>query len=107
MQPGGYMNYLRTVEKKQKTLSGDAVSLVYDLTSSEFEEDDVGNWTSYGIAIKLSSTEQSGMNTTEYQNICDISTDFEKVRMLFDSLVEQIVTPMTLRDIAEDFVAFC
>jgi len=99
------MNFITTEQRDHEDLSGDALCIVYSLTCSEIKVEDHRSLNTYGIGIELTKTLPCGEKTVESQSICDISTDFERISRLYELMIDGVVTPTTLHDIAEDFIA--
>jgi len=72
--------------------------LIYRLIESEYEIED-SKAVCYGIEI-----ESSLFGEIEKSKVVDITTDLNFASDIFDLLYENLVTPISLKDILEDFV---
>ena len=86
------------MEKVIKTENSKSNSIRYSLIQSEVQFD--GNKAlTYGIRIEgiISGKE-------EKSEILDITADLEKAEILFRLIVHSEISPVTLKDVAEDFI---
>ncbi len=86
------------MEKVLSTLNSKDGSIRYSLVESEVQFDGEKALT-YGIRIE--SLKSANKKKSE---ILDITTDYEKAEILFNTMVQLEITPVTLKDVAEDFV---
>ena len=86
------------MEKVLKAQNSKDNSTRYSLVESEVELDGEKALT-YGIRIEgvISGKE-------EKSEILDITTNYQKAEILFRLIVHSEITPVTLKDVAEDFV---
>lgn len=90
------------MEKVLKAQNSKDNSTRYSLIESEIQFDGKKILT-YGIKIEsLSSGEGSGEDAKS--EILDITTKYEKALILFNKVVKLEITPMILKDVAEDFI---
>ncbi|MFA5658718.1 MAG: DUF6514 family protein [Oscillospiraceae bacterium] len=90
-----------SASESEKVILSEALAngrLVYRLFQSECEID--GGFTAcYGIEIKSSLFDKS-----ESEKVAGITSSFELAKELFELLTENLVTPISLKYIVEDFV---
>lgn len=86
------------MEKVLNTLNSKDNSIRYSLVESEVQFDGEKAMT-YGIRIE--SLKSVNRKKSE---ILDITTDYEKAEILFNTMVQLEIAPVTLKDVAEDFV---
>ncbi len=72
-------------------------ALTYSLLSSKSSVEDV---VCYGISV--SSKTSQGI---EEDKIVDITTDYKLARKLYNDIIDGFVTPVSLRDVVEDYIA--
>lgn len=73
----------------------------YHLLSSRITPEESASADVFGIGVELFSDEF----LVSHSEIHDISTDKQKVSGLLKLLSENLVTPLTLKDIVEDYLA--
>lgn len=90
------------MEKVLKAQNSKDNSTRYSLIESEIQFDSEKALT-YGIRIEslISDTKSKKQKMSE---ILDITTKYEEVKALFDKVVDLEITPMLLKDVAEDFI---
>lgn len=81
------------IEYRSRVISG--IELTYSLTRGEFD-DEAGKRSAYGASIESSLGDR--------QEVVDITCDLGEASELFEKLIWNTVTPVTLRDIVEDWI---
>lgn len=86
------------MEKVLKTHNSKDNSIRYSLIESEVQFDGEKGLT-YGVRIESLISENK-----KESEILDITTNCDKAEILFDTMVDLEIAPVTLKDVAEDFV---
>ena len=89
--------------KQEQSDSKGSIVLTYTLIAGRYSGEELPPYDSYGVEIRLSCGERLEDSTV----VEDITCDRSEAENLIDRLRRHTVTPVTVRDVIEDYLGAC